>query len=214
MKRIMLFFCFISFLMTMGFVLENKSNKIIYIDPGHGGYDGGAFVEGIKEADLNLEISFMLKNILEENGYKVLMTRESDVDLSTDDSFKKKTDIKSRVNLINESDCLLYISIHQNTYTNSKYRGAQCFYNKYNGLSNLLANNVQDSIISQLNNTTRVAKSIDDIYLIDNVVKPGILIECGFMSNEEELLLLQDENYTKKLCLSIYYGLLNYLLLL
>ncbi len=213
MKRIMLFFCFISFLMTLGFTVENKSNKIIYIDPGHGGYDGGAYVDGIKESDLNLEIALQLKNILQSNGYSVLLTRETDVDLSTDDSFKKKTDIKNRVKLINDSDCLLYISIHQNTFTDSKYRGAQCFYNKYNSLSSSLANNVQSSIINQLNNTNRVAKSIEEIYLIDNVEKPGILIECGFMSNSEELLLLQDDEYQYKLSSSIYYGILSYLLL-
>ncbi|MFI3329314.1 MAG: N-acetylmuramoyl-L-alanine amidase [bacterium] len=212
MRRIMLFFSSISFLMTMGYTLENKVNKIIYIDPGHGGYDGGAVVNEIEEADINLEISLQLKSILEDNGYTVLLTRETDEDLC-EDKFIKKEDIKKRVELINNSDCLLYISIHQNLYTDSKYSGAQCFYNKYNPLSNMLANNVQSSIIKQLNNTTRVAKSIEEIYLIDNVIKPGILIECGFMSNEHELSLLMTDEYQKKFCNSIYYGILSYLLL-
>ncbi len=212
-KRIMLFFIFLSFLMLLGFTVSNKE-KVIYIDPGHGGYDGGAFIDGIKEADLNLEISLVLKEIFEKNGYKVLLTRNGDYDLSTDSSHKKRTDIQSRVSLINESDCLLYISIHQNVYTNSIYRGSQCFYNSYCGVSQLLANNIQENIKATLNNTTRVAKSIDGIYLVDNVNKPGVLVECGFMTNEEELLLLQESTYQYNLSYAIYTGILSYLLLI
>ncbi len=210
-KRIMLFFIFISFSLLLGFTIEEE--KVIYIDPGHGGYDGGAFVNDIKEADLNLEISLKLKEILEFYGYKVLLTRDGDYDLSTDVSHKKRTDIQNRVKLINESNCILYLSIHQNIYTNSIYSGAQCFYNEYNSLSQYLATNIQDSIKNQLNNTTRNSKSISGIYLTDNVDKPGVLIECGFMSNDVELALLQDNSYQEKFCLSIYYGILNYLLL-
>lgn len=207
----MLFFIFISFLLLLGFTLEEE--KVIYIDPGHGGFDGGAFVDGVKEADLNLEISLKLKNILEANGYKVLLTRETDVDLSTDPNHKKRTDIQNRVKLINDSDCILYISIHQNIYTNCIYSGAQCFYNQYDGLSQVLAENIQDTIKKQLNNTTRTAKSISGIYLTDNVIKPGVLVECGFMSNVTELALLQDNLYQEKMAYCIYYGILNYLLL-
>ncbi len=212
-KRIMLFFISITFCCLMGFSIESES-KYIFIDPGHGGFDGGAYVDNIKEADLNLQIALKLKGVFEKGGYKVKLTREDDVDLSTDVNHKKRTDIQNRVKMINESNCLLYISIHQNIYTNDIYRGAQCFYNSYNGLSNILANNIQESIKKQLNNTTRNSKSISGIYLTDNVYKPGILIECGFMSNKEELLLLQDNSYQNSLVNAIYYGTLNYLLLL
>lgn len=209
----MLFFSFILVLFLLGFTAISKLEKVIYIDPGHGGFDGGAVCNGVVESSLNLEISLSLKTILEEQGYTVLMTREDDTDLSTESTNKKRSDIQNRVQLINESDALLYISIHQNTYTNSIYSGAQCFYNKYNGLSQLLSNNIQTSITNSLNNTTRVSKSIDGIYLVDNVNKPGVLVECGFMSNEEELSLLQDKAYQSKLAHAIYYGLLSYLLL-
>ncbi len=209
----MLFFLFVSFLLLCGFTVGMESKDIIYIDPGHGGYDGGAVVDGIEEATLNLEISLVLKSILELNGYKVLMTRETDVDLSTDDKNKKRSDIHNRVDLINESNCILYISIHQNTYTNPIYSGAQCFYNGYCGMSQSLANNIQESIIRNLCNTTRVAKKIDGIYLVDNVDKPGVLVECGFLSNQTELNLLQDTEYQYKMANSIYQGILSYLLI-
>ncbi len=210
----MIFFIALFVLCASGFTVVSKLEKVIYIDPGHGGYDGGAVVNDIEEANLNLEIALQLKSILELNGYKVLMTREEDVDLSTDDSHKKRSDIQNRVKLINDSDALLFISIHQNTYTNPIYKGAQCFYNKYCGLSQKLAINIQSSIINTLNNTTRVAKSIDGIYLIDNVCKPGVLVECGFMSNSDELLLLQSSSYQYDLAYSIYYGILSYLLII
>ncbi len=208
----MLFFISLSFLFVLGFSVTSKMQQVIYIDPGHGGYDGGAYVDDIVEADLNLAISLKLKDILEANGYKVLLTRESDIDLSTDEKNKKRSDIHNRVDLINNSEALLYISIHQNTYTNSIYSGAQCFYNKYCGLSSLLATNIQTSIINNLNNTTRVAKNIEGIYLVDNVNIPGVLVECGFMSNKQELELLQDEVYQYNFANCIYFGILSYLL--
>ncbi len=190
----------------------NETTKVIYIDPGHGGYDGGAVHEGVKESDINLSISLLLKELYEDNGYRVLLTRDKDIHLSSTDKFNKKEDIKKRVELINNSDCILYISIHQNIYSDSKYSGAQTFYNKYNSVSNSIAVNIQKNLISNTN-TNRVAKSIDGVYLIDNVDKVGVLVECGFLSNELERNLLIDSNYHKVLVSSIYYGTLNYLLL-
>ncbi len=210
----MLFFISFSFLFLLGFTATSKYPKVIYIDPGHGGFDGGALVDGIKEADLNLAIALHLKDILVNNGYEVLLTREDDVDLSTESTNKKRSDIHNRVDMINDSDAILYISIHQNTYTNPIYNGAQCFYNKYCGLSQMLAYNIQSSIINSLNNTTRVAKSIDGIYLVDNVSIPGVLVECGFMSNSEEFNLLQSSDYQYQFANSIYYGILSYLLII
>lgn len=209
----MLFFMSLSFMFVLGFSVVSKMDNVIFIDPGHGGYDGGAFVDDVEEAALNLEIALKLKGILEFNGYTVMLTRDGDYDLSTDDKNKKRSDIYNRVDMINDSNALLYISIHQNTYTNPLYSGAQCFYNKYCGLSQILAANIQDSIKSNLNNTTRVSKSIDGIYLVDNVYVPGVLVECGFMSNQNEFILLQDEDYQYKFANCIYYGILNYLLL-
>lgn len=206
----MLFFIFTSFLLLVGFTFDQQS-YVIYIDPGHGGFDGGAYVQNIKEADLNLSIALELKDIYEKNGYKVLLTRDGDYDLSTDDKHKKRTDIQNRVKLINESNCIFYISIHQNTYTNNIYSGAQCFYNKYNSVSCSLANNIQQSFINNLGNTNRVAKDISGIYLVDNVDKPGVLVECGFMSNEQELALLQEKTYQQKISSSIYYSTISYL---
>lgn len=209
----MLFFLSLSFLFILGFTVSTKFEKVIYIDAGHGGFDGGAVVNGINEADINLAITLQLKTILEECGYKVLLTRDGDYDLSTDSSHKKRSDMHARVDMINSSDALLYISIHQNTYTNPVYSGAQCFYNKYDGLGMLLANNIQTSIINDLKNTTRVAKNIEGIYLVDNVNIPGVLVECGFMSNESELNNLLNEQYQYDIARSIYRGMLSYLLL-
>ncbi len=210
-KKIMLFFIFLSLTILLGFSEKNK--KIIFIDPGHGGVDKGACVNGVKESDLNLEISFHLKEIFESNGYDVLLTRDDDYDLSTDPLHRKKTDFDNRINMINSSDCLLYLSIHQNIYTNEIFYGAQTFYNKYNLISKSLATNIQVNFNNNFDNK-RKAKAISGIYLIDKITKPGVLIECGFMSNQKELNLLQDKNYQKSLANSIYTSTLYYLLTL
>lgn len=201
---------FLSFLILLLFFCLNSAKAvgklIVYIDPGHGGIDGGASVNDITEARLNLEISQKLKTIFLEAGYEVLMTREGNYDLATDPNNRKRTDIRRRVELINKSNCILFLSIHMNTYSSSIYSGSQCFYNDKYPNNALLATHIQNSLGSYLKNTDRLAKTIKNIYLLDHCVKTGCIVECGFMSNSRELALLCDDKYQLKVAQAIFYG--------
>ena len=205
MKRVYAFLFFILFVITCFSVYAyNNDNFTIVIDPGHGGYDPGCENNGIKEATINLEISYKLKDILTNNGYDCVMTRNKDNHLGGD-KFIKKADLDERIRIINEGD--LFISIHQNMFSNSIYHGAQVFYSNDN---ELLAKSIQESLLT-LGNNNRQHKKIDNIYLLDNAKTKGCLVECGFMSNIEEFNKLMDENYQYELGYRIYDGICNYL---
>lgn len=188
-------------------------NNLIYIDPGHGGEDGGAVgVDGIYEKDIVLSISKKLKKYLNEAGYNVLLTRDGDYDLADDSSKnKKREDIHARVKLINESNCLLFVSIHANKFSSPKVYGSQVFYRFKDDDSKTLSEEIQDSLRSILQNTKREAKSISGKYLIDNTNCTGSLVEVGFLSNPEEASLLIDDYYQERLAYAIYIGVLSYL---
>ncbi len=188
-------------------------NKVIYIDPGHGGPDGGAVgIDGIFEKDIVLSISKKLKRYLNEAGYEVLMIRDGDYDLAEDNSKnKKREDIHNRVKLINDSNCLLYISIHANKYSSPKIYGSQVFYKPNDELSKVLSEEIQDALKSILQNTKRDAKSISGKYLIDHAKVPGALVEVGFLSNPKEAEELVSDYYQEQMAYAIYVGVLSYL---
>lgn len=188
-------------------------NKVIYIDPGHGGPDGGAVgIDGIFEKDIVLSISKKLKRYLNEAGYEVLMIRDGDYDLADDNSKnKKREDIHNRVKLINDSNCLLYISIHANKYSSPKIYGSQVFYKPNDELSKVLSEEIQDALKSILQNTKRDAKSISGKYLIDHAKVPGALVEVGFLSNPKEAEELVSDYYQEQMAYAIYVGVLSYL---
>lgn len=194
--------CFFSFVITSK---ADVITKQIIIDAGHGGTDGGAYVNNILEADLNLEIAYVIKEIFEENGYIVDMTRINK-DSLCDSEFIKKEDMNKRINLINSKNYLCFISIHQNTYVNPIYKGSQIFYSAINSNSKILAENIQNSIIINLNNTRRSPIKRDNIYLLNKALPPGVIVECGFLTNLEESKLLQNYEYQKLLGYSIFYG--------
>lgn len=187
------------------------STKIIYIDPGHGGFDGGATVDNISEKTINLEIAKLLELHYLEIGFEVKLTRREDKDTSTSDKDKKESDIKNRVKLINESNCLFYISIHLNSSPLKNLHGAQTFYNPNNSSSESLSYYVQKSLLSIIGNNHRVSKEIKNVYLVDKIIHPGCLVEAGFLTNDEERLLLLDKEYQKKIAYSIYIGSIEYL---
>ena len=197
----MLIICSIFVLINSDAAIEKK----LIIDPGHGGRDAGASYNGVVEAELNLAIALKLKTIFEENGYIVDLTRYDEKDLCAGDFIKKK-DMNKRINMINSNNYLACISIHQNIYSDSKYYGAQVFYNDNNQINKKFAQNVQESLKFFLNNTTRQVVKRDNIYLLNRVVIPTIIVECGFITNLEESTLLQDENYQYKLAYCLYYG--------
>lgn len=182
----------------------------IFVDPGHGGVDGGASIGEVKESTLTLQIAKKMKEVFEENGVHVLLTRETEDDLS-EDEFIKKEDMIKRVNMINTSTACLAISIHMNKFNIEKYRGAQVFYSQTNELSKLLAERMQFNLKAYLKNTDRQIVKRDNIFLLNKVTRPCCIVECGFMSNQQELALLQSEEYQYKLAHSLFYGVEDYL---
>lgn len=191
----------------------------IVVDAGHGEPDGGAVSEnGIKESDLNLQIAEKLKVKLENENFKVVMTRENEnnvADLAVQNSSIreiKTADLNNRVKIANESNATLLVSIHMNKFQDSKYRGWQTFYSQSSEKGKKLAESIQESIKGNVQiENNRTALKIDGIKIIDKSVIPAVIIECGFLSNYEECELLQDDGYQDKLAEGIKIGIEKYL---
>ena len=192
-----------------------KGSNCIVIDPGHGGVDGGATsCTGKLESHYNLEIALRLNTLFRFLGYDTKMIRTEDVSIHTRGETiaqKKIIDLKERVRIVNETDNGLLISIHQNIYSDSRYSGAQVFYPNTSG-SKELAEKLQTTLIAQLNpGSTRRCKRSEGIYLMEHIQKRGILVECGFLSNQQEAYLLQQPGYQLKLTGAICAALTEYL---
>ena len=196
----------------------NAKNPTIIIDAGHGGFDGGASTDdGISEKGINLNISLYLKEYLNFFGFNVVMTRETDTSTESEGlttiRSRKSSDLHNRMSLMEKTDNSIFVSIHQNHFSASKYKGAQVFYSpELSEQSSLLAENIQESIIYYLqkDNTRQIKPCGTSVYLIYNAVKPAVLVECGFLSNPEDAENLQDEIYQRKMALCIALGILNY----
>ena len=190
-------------------VLNNISYPVIILDAGHGGYDPGAVTEGVYEKDINLSITKKLNEMFLCFGLNTVLTRIDDNALNDlNVSNKKQSDLNNRLKIINSENNAILISLHQNMFSESRYFGSQVFYNSLSG-SKELADIVQDNIVKYLQrNNHRVSKSGDYLYLLKNSKQVSIMLECGFMSNKNELQLLLDEGYQKKLsylvCVSVY----------
>lgn len=190
------------------------SGKVILIDPGHGGPDGGAGDKNALEKDIALNVSLKIKDYLEEQGALVMMTREEDKDLakkSTSGYSKRKTeDLKKRLNIINESDADLFISVHLNSIPSPRWSGAQTFYAPHYKENARAAKFIQDEFKKNLKNTIREAKPINNVYIIKHAKRPGVLVEVGFLSNPAERANLKKSSYQDMLAESIYLGVLRY----
>ena len=190
------------------------TGKIIYLDPGHGGPDGGAENGNAVEKDIALEVALKLRDYLQAQGALVLMTREEDKDLADPDirglSRRKTADLKKRLKLINESDADLFISIHLNAIPSSRWRGAQTFYSPHLVENKRAAKFIQEELIASLENTDREAKVIQSVYIIKNANKPGALVEIGFLYNPTERELLMQDDYQEKVSIAIYRGIMRY----
>ncbi len=217
-----LFVCSIAFLfflegdVRVQTALKNIDYATVVIDPGHGGEDGGAVGDGILEKEINLDVSQKLEHILNLCGVNTDMTRRTDDSLSigSEGTVRKRkvSDIKKRVEKINETPDAILISVHQNSFPQEKYKGAQVFFSERNSDSEELAKIVQNSFKEGIdNNNNRQAKKSDKtIYILNNVNCPSILIECGFLSNNEEARLLKTDTYKTKLATCIAAGFLRY----
>lgn len=199
---------------SKGFERTDLGKKIILIDPGHGGYDGGAEGKtGIKEKDINLSISLKLRDKLKAEGFQVYMTREKDEALldmgNSKYKSKKGQDLANRCKIKKQINPDLFISIHQNHFPQGQYYGAQVWYSSFNE-SKILAHVMQENLKLDLDrNNRRVEKPARDDYKILRIhdTMPSILVECGFLSNYNEELKLKEEGYqdliTKSLAKSI-----------
>lgn len=180
--------------------------KIIYIDAGHGGVDSGAQYKDILEKDINLDIAYELKSKLENKGATVYMTRYDDYDLSnTGAMLRKRSDLYNRAQIINNSEADLYLSIHLNSTTSSKWHGVQIFYDDINSENKKLADSIQSTFDSN-----RKISEINDRYMYRIVTKPGVLIELGFLSNSNDREGLLNENKREVLINNIVNGVLKY----
>jgi N-acetylmuramoyl-L-alanine amidase len=202
---------------TVMTIARNQSinrGRVIVIDAGHGGEDGGATsCSGRLESHLNLEIALRMNDLCHLLGYETRMIRTTDESVYTEGNTiasRKASDLRERVKKVNEtSDCIL-ISIHQNTFPDGRYHGAQVFYSKTTG-SMELANEVQENFAIIDPQNRRKTKEATGIYLMQHIKNTGILVECGFLSNFEEDRKLCDEAYQKMISSAIISALSKYI---
>ena len=192
------------------------SGKVIVLDPGHGGPDGGAVGrDDTVEKDIALTVTKQLQRYLQQAGALVYLTRETDEDLADEDtqglSRRKSEDIRNRLQFIEHKQADLFLTIHLNALPSERWRGAQTFYYPSFDENEHLARMVQEEIRSNLENTDREALEIDGIYLLKHAEAPGALVEIGFLSNVEERELLKQDDYQEQMAASIYRGVLRYI---
>lgn len=213
-KKSVGFYLFVCAVVIMGAMLLSRAGSavavlssevstapIVVIDAGHGGEDGGAIsVTGVRESTLNLEISQRLNDLLHFLGIQTKMIRTEDISVYTEGETiaqKKVSDIHNRVAMVEQTPNAVLVSIHQNQFSESQYRGAQVFYAQG---SQELAELLQSELAEQVDpKNHRECKQAKGIYLLEHISCPAVLVECGFLSNPAEEALLRDEAYQKKL---------------
>lgn len=194
------------------------TNKVVILDAGHGLPDqGGIGFTGTTEQAITLSIVFKLQRLIEQSGAKVVLTRADENGIYDIDSRsirnKKVSDIKNRVYIGNQSGGDIYISIHLNKYSQSKYSGWQTFYQSSNENSKLLSNKIQLELNKNMDKENkRIPMAIKGIYIMDKVNIPSCIVECGFLSNKKEEQELKQNEYQNKLAWGIYSGLQQYFL--
>lgn len=186
-------------------------DKFIILDPGHGDDDPGSVYKDEYEKDYNLEFTKSLKNVLEQYGATVIMTRGADYDLSSPKSTnRKRSDFKNRIKLINEDAPDVYLSLHMNYLNDSKYYGSQAFYSNINTKNEKLAETMQTHLNEYFSFDKKHQKIGTDKYMYGRLTPPGILIEYGFMSSSKDRANLKKEEYREELSRVIAEGLVDY----
>ncbi len=200
----------------MSVATGEKDRKTIVIDAGHGGEDGGATGKSkLPEKDINLAIAKDLQQLLTASGYQVVMIRSTDTAVS--DQLKtihgrKVSDIHNRMKIIEAQGNCVFVSIHQNLFEQEQYHGAQVFFSKNNDRSKPLAESIQKRVVSMLqkDNERKVKPATSSIYLLWHAKVPAVLVECGFLSNEEEVQKLNTQKYQQQIAFAIYSGLADF----
>lgn len=196
---------------------EDPVPLTVIIDAGHGGEDGGAVsASGLLEKDLNLDIALRLCRRLEEEGARVILTRDSDTllyDRNVDYRGRKKAlDLAARRRIAEENPSAIFVSIHMNAYPQTQYRGLQVWYSPNDPRSRALAERIQNTVSAQLQpeNDRRIKSATSAIYLLHHITSPAVLVECGFLSNPEEAAALATEEYRERLAFLIGRSILEY----
>jgi N-acetylmuramoyl-L-alanine amidase len=191
---------------------------VIVLDAGHGGIDGGCVsAAGIPEKGINLNILLRLRDLLEVNGYKVEVTRDSDTSIHDKGiegiANQKSSDMDNRLDIFNKNKNAICISIHQNQFTDPIYSGAQMFYSATDSRSEKLAKNLQDSFreLIQPDNEREIKLCGKELFLCYFSNNPTVMVECGFLSNPDEAALLNTEEYQQKVAMTIFKGITDYL---
>ena len=193
------------------------TNKVVLIDPGHGGIDAGASANGAIEKDINLDIALRLQGFIEESGGIAILTRSEDVSTADKNRSKsltqKKSDLMERRKAIEKYDADVFISIHMNKFQEERYDGSQVFYPLKSEKSKKLGELIQNSLKENLDKTNnRKAKESGSIYVLNDNNIPSVLIECGFISNKDEAARFKTSEYRQKTAWAIYLGLIKYFL--
>ena len=192
-----------------------NGRRTVVIDAGHGGVDGGATsCTGVLESQFNLEIAQKLNDLFHLMGINTVMIRNTDCSVYTEGETiaqKKVSDLKERVRIVNSTENCILVSIHQNLFSDGKYSGAQVFYAPTEG-SQSLAKSIQSKFKQTLNpDSHRQEKKADNIYLMQHIHCPGVLVECGFLSNPQEEYLLRTVSYQQKICAVIASSISNFI---
>lgn len=229
-KTTYLLFIFLLFTLTFISIVDGKSKQVLLeqerynmlptliIDAGHGGEDGGAVAsDGTVEKNINLAIALQTNEFANLLGFNTIMTRAND-DALSDSALptireRKMSDINARMEILNQNKDAYLVSIHQNQFSDRTCKGMQVFYSTNNKISQSIANAIQSYTKQNLqtDNNREVKASTKDIYILYHTENPAIMVECGFMSNKNELIELKNQTYGTKLSLCILSGIMNHL---
>lgn len=182
--------------------------RLIVLDPGHGGIDGGKKgINGAEEKEINLQISLIIKELLEKENVEVVMTRSNENRIGED----QVSDLKARVDIMNRENPVLAVSIHQNSYHEESVHGAQVFYYSESKEGARAASMLQEALREADPENTKEAKANDTYYILKKTEVPTVIAECGFLSNYEEAEKLITEDYQRKMAEAIVKGILQYI---
>ena len=186
------------------------SGRVILVDAGHGGTDGGAVARdsGIAEKVINLQVALLVRELLEADGATALMTRETDMQYSEN----KRADLTARLDIAKNGNAEILVSIHMNEYRTRRESGPQVFYRAGQEKSRLLAGCLQSALIQELK-PKKERKAMAGDYFMLSLSIPSVLVECGFLSNAAEEKLLLTEDYQKQVAQAIRDGIVEFFLL-
>ncbi|MGC7871161.1 N-acetylmuramoyl-L-alanine amidase [Desulfosporosinus sp. SYSU MS00001] len=192
---------------------QSLKNKVIVIDPGHGGADPGAQNSGVKEKDVNLDVSLRLRKALEAEGCTVILTRDVDKDFYNPGQYvgraAKRIDLNRRISLASLNNADLFVSIHANSFPRRNTYGMETYYHQKSPAGKILAENIQEHLTKLQLDNKRKAKA-GDYYLLNQTMMPAVIVEVGFISNPRERKLLLSSDYRDSIAKAIGDGIESY----